>query len=100
MRDSIAATRERQLLRFRNESTNVNGKMKAPQIRRHCKMTSDAESLLKNAMEDLGLSARAHDKVLRVGRTIADLDNSEQINSYHISEAINFRTLDRSYWQQ
>ena len=100
MRDQVAAARDRQLHRFRSESTRVNGKMKAPQIRRHCTMTPDAEALLKNAMEDMGLSARAHDKILRVGRTIADLHDAELIENHHISEAINFRTLDRSYWQQ
>ncbi|HAP06195.1 MAG TPA: magnesium chelatase, partial [Planctomycetaceae bacterium] len=74
-------------------------KMRPPQIRRHCRLPSDAEQLMKNAMEDMGLSARAHDKILRIGRTIADLADSEQIQVAHLSEAINYRTLDRSYWQ-
>ena len=73
--------------------------MKPPQIRRHCKLEPAAESLLKQAMEDMGLSARAHDKILRISRTIADLVESEHISVAHLSEAINYRTLDRNYWQ-
>ncbi len=74
------------------------GTMTPREIRRHCKLDADAESLLKTAMEEMGLSARAHDKILRVGRTIADLDRSAKITSGHLSEAINYRTLDRTYW--
>ncbi|MGV2336704.1 MAG UNVERIFIED_CONTAM: hypothetical protein LVR18_22240 [Planctomycetaceae bacterium] len=90
--------RNRQHRRFTGENVRVNGKMKPPQIRRHCKLERDAESLLKQAMEDMGLSARAHDKILRISRTIADLADSDQISVAHLSEAINYRTLDRNYW--
>ena len=100
MRQQVVAARERQLTRFCNEATSVNGKMKPREIRRHCKLTSSAEQLLKAAMHDMGLSARAHDKILRISRTIADLDDMETIEEHHLSEAINFRTLDRSFWQQ
>ena len=71
--------------------------MTPSQIRKFCKLEPDAESLLKSAMEEMGLSARAHDKILRIGRTIADLDQSDQITQAHLSEAINYRTLDRSW---
>ena len=93
--------RDRQKRRFAGAvSTRENGKMKPPEIRKYCKLDNDAEQLLKAAMEEMGLSARAHDKILRIGRTIADLADSTEIRAEHLSEAINFRTLDRNYWQQ
>ena len=98
MREQVLHARERQAHRFGREQTKVNGKMTPPEIRKHCRLDRDAESLLKSAMEELGLSARAHDKILRVGRTIADLDASEPISAVHLSEAISYRTLDRRYW--
>ena len=94
--DRTPATGNR--IAFGGEPTKVNGKMTPPEIRKHCRLESDAESLLKSAMEELGLSARAHDKILRVGRTIADLDGSDRITAVHLSEAISYRTLDRRYW--
>lgn len=100
MREQVMAARLRQSHRFVGQSTRVNGKMTPPQIRRCCKLDSEAECLLKAAMDDMGLSARAHDKILRISRTLADMDDSHRISSTHISEAINYRTLDRSYWQQ
>lgn len=99
MREIVITARNRQSERFRNESVRVNGKMKPPQIRKYCSLQSDAENLLKHAMEEMGLSARAHDKILRISRTIADLEACEQITATHLSEAINYRTLDRNYWQ-
>src|SRR3984957_13973199 len=98
MREQVVQARERQTHRFSRDQTKINGKMTPPEIRKHCRLDRDAESLLKTAMDELGLSARAHDKILRVGRTIADLDGSEHIASVHLSEAINYRTLDRRYW--
>ncbi len=98
MRQQVVAAREVQSTRFRGERNGLNGRMTTRQIRKHCKLTADAESLLKTAMEEMGLSARAHDKILRVSRTIADLDQSPHISAAHLSEAINYRTLDRNYW--
>jgi magnesium chelatase family protein len=68
------------------------------QIRQFCKLDDAGHNLMKGAMAELGLSARAHDKILRVARTIADLEGSERIESGHVSEAINYRMLDRQMW--
>jgi magnesium chelatase family protein len=67
-------------------------------IRKFCAVNGDGEKLLENAFARLGLSARARDRILKVARTIADLDASENIELRHLSEAIQYRTLDRSYW--
>ncbi len=68
------------------------------QVRKFCVLRPEALSILKAAMEDLGLSARAHDKVLRVARTMADLEGAETILPQHIAEAVGYRSLDRSVW--
>ena len=75
-----------------------NADMTAPQIRRYCTMTADADKLLASAYERLQLSGRGHDRILRVARTIADMAGSDDIDANHIAEAIHFRTLDRQYW--
>jgi magnesium chelatase family protein len=67
-------------------------------VRKDCAISADGEKLLKNAVTRLGLSARAHDRILKVARTIADLDAAPDILPKHLSEAIQYRTLDRSYW--
>ena len=68
------------------------------QIRKFCPLIPKVQALLERAINHLGLSARAYDKILRVARTIADLEASDQIQSVHISEAIGYRSLDREYW--
>jgi magnesium chelatase family protein len=98
MRAQVVKARDIQLQRFGKERTQANGRMTPRQIRKHCRLDSEAESLLKQAMEQMGLSARAHDKILRVSRTIADLEGCANISAGHLSEAINYRTLDRNYW--
>lgn len=98
MRVQVIKAREIQRQRFGTDRTKVNGRMSPRQIRKYCKLDAEAENLLKSAMEQMGLSARAHDKILRVSRTIADLEGSPAITEGHLSEAINYRTLDRNYW--
>lgn len=97
MRDAVLKGREVQRERYGKSSSLLNGKMRPREIRKFCKLEKDAESLLRAAMEEMGLSARAHDKILRVSRTIADLDQAEKITAPHLSEAINYRSMDRMY---
>ncbi|MBI2825039.1 MAG: YifB family Mg chelatase-like AAA ATPase [Planctomycetia bacterium] len=98
MRECVVAARARQRERFAGTRTRLNAHMGHRQIRTHCVLDADGLNILKASMAELGLSARAHDKILRVARTIADLDGSERITAPHLSEAINYRMLDRSLW--
>jgi magnesium chelatase family protein len=67
-------------------------------IRQHCEIDDDSRRRLEHAMTKMGLSARAYDRILKVSRTLADLDRLERIQARHISEAIQYRSLDRNYW--
>jgi magnesium chelatase family protein len=98
IRARVMKTRERQLERFQGEKIYCNAQMSSRQIRKYCDIAPDSERLLESAMSRLGLSARAHDRILKVSRTIADMDGAEDISTAHISEAIQYRSLDRSYW--
>ncbi len=99
MRESVVQAREVQTRRFVSSTTRSNARMTSRQLRKFCEVDSEGEELMKAAMSELGLSARAHDKVLRVARTIADLEGSETIRAFHLSEAINYRLLDRNLWK-
>ena len=99
MRESVVQSRERQTHRFKDSSVFYNAQMSSREIRKYCKLDKECKSLLKTCVNELGLSARAHDKVLRVSRTIADLAESAEILSEHLSEAISYRTLDRGLWK-
>jgi len=94
----VLKARAVQAERFGAHGPLVNGRMTPRQIRKYCALKPEASSLLKGAMEELGLSARAHDKVLRVARTMADLDGSADIQGHHIAEAVGYRALDRGVW--
>ncbi|MCX7833400.1 MAG: YifB family Mg chelatase-like AAA ATPase [Ignavibacteria bacterium] len=99
IRERVTKAREIQLRRFsKYEGIYCNANMNTKLIKEFCKIDSDCENLMKTAMTKLGLSARAYDKILKVSRTIADLASSENITTAHISEAIQYRSLDRSDW--
>jgi magnesium chelatase family protein len=95
IRQRVTEARERQLERFKDDRIFANGQMKTRHMKKHCKLTEDAHSLLDTAMHRLGLSARAYSRILKVARTIADLDGSENLQGPHVAEAIQYRTLDR-----
>jgi magnesium chelatase family protein len=98
IRQRVLKARQIQLERLAGEGVFANAAMPPKLIRRHCELEPDAEKLLERAMTRQGLSARAHDRILKVARTVADLDSSEQIRLTHLSEAIGYRSLDRNYW--
>lgn len=100
IRDRVIRARNVQLDRFAaaGEKIYSNAQMSARQIRTYCELSTECERLLERAMVQQGLSARAHDRILKVSRTVADLDNSAAIDVKHIAEAIQYRTLDRTYW--
>jgi magnesium chelatase family protein len=98
VRARVIKAREIQLSRFAGEGIFSNAAMNPSQIRKYCALDEASEKLLENAMVRQGLSARAHDRILKVSRTIADLAGAENVQSAHISEAIGYRSLDRSYW--
>jgi len=100
IRQRVVKARQIQAERFRGKK-NVykNADMGSKEIRKYCILDTRSQEILKIAMNKMGLSARAYDKILKVARTIADLDSSETIQPQHISEAIQYRSLDRSYWR-
>ena len=99
IRMRVIAARKIQEERFKNENgIYCNAQMTPKLIERYAKLDKESLSMLKTAMERFNLSARAYDRILKVARTIADLDNSENIQSYHIGEAIGYRNLDRENW--
>ena len=100
IRERVIRVRDVQHARFGEGSkVRINARMGSQQVRKFCALNTDAENLLRMAMDSLSLSARAHDRILKVARTIADLGDCEHIAPDHIAEAIQYRTLDRKLWR-
>lgn len=99
IRERVVNARNIQASRFTgSKGVHCNAQMSSKMLRKHCEIDAAGQTLLKNAMEKLGLSARAYDRILKVSRTIADLEQNETIQTHHLAEAIQYRSLDRENW--
>lgn len=98
IRERVICCREIQQKRFENSSIYCNAQMTTKMLQKYCVLNGECKTILKTAMEKLGLSARAYDRIIKVSRTIADLSQSEQIEAEHLAEAIQYRSLDRENW--
>jgi len=98
IRGRVINARNRQRDRFTSDGIFSNAAMTPRLIRSYCRIDSESETMLERAMARLGLSARAYDRILKVSRTIADLDGADEIKSDHVAEAVHYRSLDRTYW--
>ena len=95
IRERVTRARSIQHERFNGDGIYANAHMKPRHIRKYCKIDADCQTLMESAMNRLGLSARAYNRILKVARTIADIEGSDKIATEHISEAIQYRSLDR-----
>ena len=98
VRERVVRARNFARERFENTDLNCNAQMTTSHIRKWCELDASGDKILKSAFESMGMSARGYDRILRVARTIADLDGSENITARHIAEAVQLRSLDRKYW--
>ncbi len=96
--ERVREARTVQMNRYRGTGLHSNAQLKNQEIRRYCRMTSEAEQLLRAAVESMHMSMRAHQRILKVARTIADLDHQETIQAQHLAEAVQYRELDQKYW--
>lgn len=98
IRERVNKARALQLSRYKGTGITCNARLTPSMLRRYCVMTDSAKRLLRDTFDSLGLSARAYDRIVKVSRTIADLDGSDSIGAEHIAEAVQYRSLDRKYW--
>lgn len=99
IRERIVQVREMQKERFKGRAFPHNAAMSARDTKKYCQLSGEAQQLLTDAFDHLGLSARAYERILKVARTIADLDGSEMLEAKHVAEAVQYRGLDRKYWE-
>jgi len=98
IRMRVVTARNVQLRRFFDEKIYTNAQMGPRHLRKHCVLTSECEKIMENAVTKLGFSARGYDRILKVARTIADLACEDTLSPKHLSEAVQYRTLDRNLW--
>jgi magnesium chelatase family protein len=94
----VVAARNVQFRRFFDEKIYTNAQMGPRHLRKHCVLTPECEKIMENAVTKLGFSARGYDRILKVSRTIADLTGEDTLSPKHLSEAVQYRTLDRNLW--
>ena len=95
----VANARKIQQQRYHGEKYHCNAQLDSKAIRRYCSLTEEASAILNMAVQNLQMSMRAYNRILKVARTIADLENSDSIQSAHVAEAVQYRELDQKYWR-
>ena len=98
IKERVNKARKIQQDRYKENGIYSNAELTPKLVSKYCKLDKESKTILQNAFEKLGLIARAHGRILKVARTIADLDGKENINVSHIAEAIQYRSLDKKYW--
>ena len=98
IRRRVIAAREIMLKRYRGTGIFANSQLTPAMIREYCALDDDASAVMKSAFDRLGLSARGYDRILKLARTVADMEKSERIQKQHIARAVQLRSLDRKYW--
>ena len=98
IRERVNRARKIQVERYKGTGVTCNARLTPALLKKYCVMTDEASEYLRRSFDELGLSARAYDRILKVARTVADLQESEKIEKTHIFSAIRFRSLDRKYW--
>ena len=98
IRSRVDKARKIQIARYEGMKIYSNSQLQPAMLGKFCKLDAKGKEILKNAFEKLGLSARAHSRILKVSRTVADMDDSEDIKPVHLAEAIQYRSLDRKLW--